>query len=129
MEGEGLNKVRFSEVSEREWFFCNAGDLCRKVRPLNGCNTYNHSLGIWQNTDTGMLVELTIGPAHLQPRVAADEGRHSSEMVLYWHPCGHYELCKRSQLQNGEHYIPVSAIPELPRLVHQCKCLGKFLKE
>lgn len=124
-----MDKVEFKDLSEREWFFSPEGDLCRKLRPLNGCNTYNHSVGIWQNLDVGAKVELTLAPVHLLPRTAGDEGRHSNELVLYWHPCGHYEQCRRSQLQNGERYIPVSALPELPQLVHQCKCLGKFLKE
>ena len=110
--------MTFDEIQTGDWFLLD-GDLCQRVVPLNTANTYNFTRATWSWTNPKDHVTPTIAPVHLLPRVATDV-EFGEAQVLYWHPCGHWALCARSQLRQGERYIPLSALPKMSVLRHRC---------
>lgn len=108
----------FDDIQVGGWFMLD-GQLCQRVSPINTANTYNFSRATWTWTNLKEKVTSTIAPVHLVPRVAT-EVEAGEAQVLYWHPCGHWALCTRGQLREGEHYIPLSALPRMPVLRHTC---------
>jgi len=110
--------MTFDDIQTGGWFL-RAGDVCQRLSPLNTANTYNFTRGAWAWTNRQEPVNPTIAPVHLIPRRATDVEAGESR-VLYWHPCGHWDLCARRELREGEHYIPLSVLPWMPVLRHQC---------
>ena len=54
----------FSKLSTQAWFVNEDGDVCQKLRPLNGSNTYNLTQGEWGWTDLRINVDQTTAPFH-----------------------------------------------------------------
>jgi hypothetical protein len=110
--------MTFGDIQIGGWFLLD-GQLCQRLAPLNTANTYNFDRAAWAWTNRNEKVLPTIAPVHLVPRIAT-EVEAGDARVLYWHPCGHWDLCTRGQLLKGEPFVPLSALPRMPVLRHGC---------
>ncbi len=54
---------RFCDIMIGHWFL-KGGQVCQRLEPLNGSNTYNFTLSKWDYTYPRTQVEPTFSPIH-----------------------------------------------------------------
>lgn len=114
----------FGDIEQGDWCI-HAGEVCQRVRPINTCNAYSFTRGGWLWIEKDAPVASTVSPVYLPTRRATDVEAGPGR-VLYWHPCGFWDICERKELQNGEHYYRLSDLPQFAP--HQPRCPKPNLK-
>lgn len=109
-----MEKHAFRDIDEGAWCIFE-DELIQKLRPLNSSNAYSFTRAGWRWVDGPAKVSLAPAPIYLPTRVAA-AGEPPTGRVLYWHPCGFWDICRRQDLEAGWRYYRLEDLPRFSRL-------------